>query len=199
MTDEIVPLSLVADDSPPTDGTLLALVRTGGEDAARRLYERYAGRLRRLAERYCNTRYDGRFDAEDVVQSVFRIFFQGVRCQSYDAPPDGEIWGLLTVIALNKVRRNIEHHRAAKRSVDRTCAMPQELWAGVMGDGDTALTFLKMVIDEQLAAYPEAHREMIRRRMEGFEIDEIAELAGRSSRTVERILLQFRIALAESG
>jgi RNA polymerase sigma-70 factor, ECF subfamily len=194
-TDEIVALA----PAPDSDGELLDRFRTGCEDAADRLYERYAGRLRRLAERYCKNGYARRFDADDIVQSVFRIFFQGVRTQGYDAPPDGEIWGLLTVLALNKVRGNIDHHQAAKRSVERTCAMPEEAAAAPVATDQTAVALLKMVLDEQLEAYPEHYREIVRLRMEGYEVGEISNISKRSSRTVERILLEFRKKLAENA
>ena len=143
MTDEIVALTMVSGQYPRSDGVLLAEFRTGGEDAARRLYERYAGRLRRLAESYCKNQYTSRFDAEDVVQSVFRVFFQGVRGHGYDASSDGELWGLLSVIALNKVRGNIDHHSAAKRSVERTCSLPDALLPEMSSD-ESAAVFLKM-------------------------------------------------------
>ena len=197
MTDEIVALTMVSGQYPRSDGVLLAEFRTGGEDAARRLYERYAGRLRRLAESYCKNQYTSRFDAEDVVQSVFRIFFQGVRGHGYDASSDGELWGLLSVIALNKVRGNIDHHSAAKRSVERTCSLPDALLPEMSSD-ESAAVFLKMVVDEQLERCPEEQREIVRWRIEGYEIGEIASFSQRSTRTVERILLEFRLKLVKS-
>jgi len=53
-----------------------------------------------------------------------------------------------------------------------------------------------MVLDEQMAELPESNRTMVRMRMEGYEIGEIAEQAGRSRRTVERVLRDFRDRLA---
>jgi RNA polymerase sigma-70 factor (ECF subfamily) len=198
MTQEIVELSLAPDEYQVSDCALLDRFRTGEEAAASKLYARYAGRLRRLAECYCRKGYNRRFDADDIVQSVFRIFFQGVKNQGYDAPPDGEIWGLLTVIALNKVRGAIEHHQAAKRSVERTCSMPEEPSAAPIADDQSAVALLKMVLDEQLEAYPEHYREVVKLRMEGYEVGEISSISKRSSRTVERILFEFRKKLADT-
>jgi RNA polymerase sigma-70 factor, ECF subfamily len=75
-------------DSPPesSDGSLVRRYRTGDDEAATALYQRYATRLRALARKYCSPKYDGRFDADDVVQSVFRVFFRGARANAYDAP-----------------------------------------------------------------------------------------------------------------
>ncbi len=196
MIDEIVALT-AASPQPSSDGLLLAEFRTGGEDAARCLYERYAGRLRRLAENHCKNRYGSRFDAEDVVQSVFRVFFEGARGRGYDSSPGGELWGLLSVIALNKLRGNIEYHSAAKRSVERTCSLPDAVIPEMSSD-ESAAVFLRMVVDEQLERCPEEQREIVRWRIEGYGIGEIADFSQRSTRTVERILLEFRLKLVGS-
>ena len=55
-----------------------------------------------------------------------------------------------------------------------------------------------MVLDEQLASYPESYRNIVRWRMEGYEIGEISNLSQRSSRTIERVLLEFRTKLADA-
>ena len=48
----------------------------------------------------------------------------------------------------------------------------------------------------KLAGLPESNREMIRLRIEGYEIAEIAVRTGRSRRTVERVLQDFRNRIA---
>ena len=59
-----------------TDASLLHRYQAGDDDAATGLYLRYAQRLRALARQYCTPHYAGRFDADDVLQSVFRTFFR---------------------------------------------------------------------------------------------------------------------------
>src|SRR5947208_1454870 len=101
-----------------------------------------------------------RLDPEDIVQSVFRTFFRRAAQGHYDVPAGEEIWKLLLVIALNKIRAVGAYHRAAKRDVRQTAggetfdvAIESE-----SGRDETSLTVLKMVIDEVLAGLPEAHR-----------------------------------------
>jgi RNA polymerase sigma-70 factor (ECF subfamily) len=179
-----------------TDGSLLRRIRDGEESAATCLFLRYAPRLRALAERYCTGPYAGRFDADDVVQSVFGTFFQGVRRQAYDVPPGGEIWGLLMVLALNKVRNLVDHHRAAKRAVHRTASDRAADAAPALARDETAANFLRLVLDEQLAGLTDAGRAIVRLRIDGYEVGEIAARTGRSRRTVERVLQDFRGRLA---
>ena len=56
-----------------------------------------------------------RMDAEDVVQSAFRSFFSGVNRDQFQLEESGDLWRLLVVIALNKLRRQAAFHGAAKR------------------------------------------------------------------------------------
>jgi RNA polymerase sigma-70 factor (ECF subfamily) len=179
-----------------SDGSLLRRYRDGEEEAATALYRRYARRLRALAARRTGGDLAGRFDADDVVQSVFRTFFQAVRRRAYDVPPGGEIWGLLLVLALNKIRNQADYHRAAKRDVSQTAADPDLVRQQALSRDEHAAVFLRMVLDEQMADLPESNRAIVRLRMEGYEVGEIAERAGRSRRTVERVLRDFRDRLA---
>jgi RNA polymerase sigma-70 factor (ECF subfamily) len=183
---------------PGTDELLLRRYRSGDESAATDLYLRYASRLRALAHQYCTPNYAGRFDADDVIQSVFRVFFHGARRRAFEVPPDGELWGLLMVLALNKVRALVGHHQADKRAVRHTATVPDlEAHPALAADGSAA-AFLKLVMDEQLAALPESNRAIIRLRTEGYEVGEIAARTGRARRTVERVLQDFRARLSRS-
>ena len=190
--------------SPPentgagTDARLLRRYREGDETAATDLYLRYAPRLRALARQYCTPPYAGRFDADDVIQSVFRIFFHGAKRRVYEVPPQGELWGLLMVLALNKVRALVGHHQADKRAVRHTASVPNMDAHPALAADDSAAAFLKLVMDEQLAALPESNRAIIQLRAEGHEVGEIARRTGRSRRTVERVLQDFRARLSRS-
>jgi RNA polymerase sigma-70 factor, ECF subfamily len=178
-----------------SDGSLLRRYQEGEEAAATALYERYAARLRSLARDYCVPPFAGRFDADDVVQSVFRAFFQGARRQTYTVPPSGELWGLLMVLALNKIRNLVSHHRAGKRAVQQTTALSDIESHLALASNDEAAGFLRMVLDEYLAGLPESNRCIIRLRIEGYAVAEIAVRTCRSRRTVERVLQEFRARL----
>jgi RNA polymerase sigma-70 factor, ECF subfamily len=183
-------------DAASTDASLLRRYQTGDDAAATALYLRYAPRLRALAHQYCTPNYAGRFDADDVIQSVFRAFFHGARRRAYDVPPSGELWGLLMVLAVNKVRTLVGHHQADKRAVRQTASVADLDSHPALAADDSAAAFLRLVMDEQMAALPESNRAIIRLRTEGHEVGEIALATGRSRRTVERVLQDFRARLA---
>src|SRR5215213_3826967 len=110
----------------PSDRSLLFRLKGGQQDAATQLYMRYAQRLRALVRSRCSSQLSRRLEPDDIVQSVFRRFFRRVLQGDYDVPPGEELWGLLLVIALNKIRTEEAFHRAGKRDV-RLLATPVDL------------------------------------------------------------------------
>jgi RNA polymerase sigma-70 factor, ECF subfamily len=139
-------------------------------------------------------------DPEDIVQSVFRTFFRRASLGHYTVPDGEEIWKLLLVMALNKVRATGAFHRAAKRDVRRTSGGEafDRAVESQPGRDEAALNCLRMVINELLEGLPEAHRRMIELRIEGHEVNDIAAAVRRSKRSVERVLQDFRQRLDAS-
>lgn len=174
-----------------TDASLLRRYQAGDDDAATALYRRYAGRLLGLATVQTSPDLQTRLDPEDIVQSVFRTFFRRAALGEYEVPAGEELWKLFLVIGLYKVRAAAVHHRAAKRDVRQMePGAALEQWAGT--PDDVALNALRLTIDEVLAPLPPHYREVVRLRVDGFEVAEIAARTGRAKRSVERILQEFR-------
>ena len=182
----------------PSDGSLLARVRDGSQDAAAALYHRYAQRLLALAKAKCGTDLAARVDAEDIVQSVFGSFFRGVSRGMYDAPDGEELWHLFLVITLNKIRAKGVFHRAAKRDVRRTIGGAGiDRYPDGLKSGEHAYVLLKLAVEESLDSLPDQHRLVVHLRMEGYEVAEIAKMMGRGKRSVERILQECRERLSK--
>lgn len=192
----------MADNSlpSPTDHSLLARVRGGSQVAAGQLVHRYSQRLLALAKARTGADLAARVDAEDIVQSAFGSFFRGAKQGFYTAPDGEELWGLLLVITLNKIRTKGAYHRAGKRDVRKTTGGDALTGPGMdpPADDTAATAMLQMVIDEVLSNLPEGHREVVRMRIEGHEVADIATATGRSKRTVERVLQEFRGRMAEA-
>ncbi len=177
-----------------SDGSLLRRFQGGQHDASTELYLRYAERLHALVVRQSSKDLARRVDAEEIVQSVFRTFFRRAAHGHYTVPDGEEMWKLLLVIALNKVRAAGAYHRAAKRDVRQTVAGEafDHAMEAQQGRDEGALAVLKMVVEELLEGMPAANRRMIELRIEGYEVAEITERVQRSKRTVERVLQGFR-------
>jgi len=180
-------------ESETSDASLLSVFRRGDQDAATQLYLRYAKRLRALVKEQCSNELARRLEEDDIVQSVFRTFFSGAKQGLYKVPGGQDLWKLLLVISLNKIRAKGAYHNAAKRDARRTSSLDA---AGVISEpsdlegGETA--FFYLVIREALDHLPPDYREMVQLRIEGYEVEEIAAKSNRAKRTVERILQEAR-------
>ena len=170
--------------APPTDHALVRSVRDGDQTAAGLLYARYGERVRALVAQKVKGYVAARVGAEDIAQSVFRTFFLGVAERSYSVPEDRELWGLLCVLALSKVRERLAYHTAACRDVRRTAPAALDRVA----DEDA---------EDLLNSFHPADRNVLGLRMTGHELTEIAAKTGRSLRTVERVLHKARARLRE--
>jgi RNA polymerase sigma factor (sigma-70 family) len=183
----------------PSDGSLVRQYRAGSETAADELYRRYAGRLRRLAWIKSMRSRDRRVDDSDIVQSVFRRFFIAARRGDYDIPQGEDLWNLLLVIALNKIRNAVEFEQSAKRDARRTVSMEsaQDAATDIQSREDSATSFLRICVGEAMERLPADYAAAVQARMEGYEVQEIARRLSRSKRTVERILQESRVLLRE--
>jgi RNA polymerase sigma-70 factor (ECF subfamily) len=180
-----------------SDHVLLKRFREGEQDAATALYLRYSQRLQALARAKTSPTLATRFDPEDIVQSVFRTFFRRVSGGLYDVPAGDELWQLLLVIALNKIRDLAVFHRAQKRDVTKT-ESESDMTIAAAGQPQTdSMEVLKVVLDDFLAQLPASHAAVARMRMEGYQVDEIATKTKRSKRTVERVLNDLRKHLVD--
>ncbi len=177
----------------PSDGSLLRRYRGGNRvEAAEAIYGRYAARLRGLVRSRAGRGLMARFDDEDIVQSAFGRFFRAVDRDLYDVPAGSELWGLLMVITLRRLRSCAAYHQAGRRDVRQTT---DEVAVERAGNGRVEGPSLEEAI-EPLDAQ---QRFVARLRLEGYEVAEIAQRIGRSKRSVERILKECRIVLTRSA
>jgi RNA polymerase sigma-70 factor (ECF subfamily) len=181
--------------TPDSFPDLEARLRAGDQDAAPAVVRRFGRRLAALARRRLAPAVRPRLDPEDVVQSVFRTFFRRAAEGQYAVPEGNELWKLLLVIALNKIRATGIHHHAARRDTRQTTSSGgfEHLLAARPNQGDpAALVALRLVVEDALGALPESQRQVILLRIEGHEVEQIARQTGRAKRSVERILQGFR-------
>jgi RNA polymerase sigma-70 factor (ECF subfamily) len=176
-----------------SDASLLSVFRKGNQDAATQLYLRYAKRLRALVKEQCSSELSRRLEEDDIVQSVFRTFFSGAQQGLYKVPGGQDLWKLLLVISLNKIRAKGAYYSAAKRDARRTSSLDAVGMGGEPAQPDAGeQAFFQLVIQEALEHLPPEYREIVQLRIEGYEVEEIAARSNRAKRTVERILQEAR-------
>ena len=173
-----------------SDLSLIRLLRQSGsgdvsEGAATEFYARYMQKLMSLVERNLASRFGARIDPEDILQTVFRTWFRQAKEGRIDPGSQDEIWKLLSVIALNKVRNKVKFHDAQRRSVGRTQGNQNILGAVPEPSADDATEFLDMVetAGQQMSDNARLTLQMI---LEGKSNQEIAAELGRTTKSVGR-------------
>jgi DNA-directed RNA polymerase specialized sigma24 family protein len=94
------------------------LLQAGERDAARQIWNRFYPKLLKTASKHFRKNSDPATSGEDIVQSSFRNVFQGVmdgKCPLL-ANRD-ELWKLLFVSAINRIRSHYRAQNAQKRPV----------------------------------------------------------------------------------
>jgi RNA polymerase sigma-70 factor (ECF subfamily) len=189
---------------PHQTRALLARWRAGDEEAARQLFNLYVDRLLVLARQRIGQRLGCRVDAEDIVQSVFRTFFDRAQKGQFHIEEDEDLCKLLARITVHKTFRQIAFHRAAKRNFARET-----------GQGDDAQTQLQTLLDrgptpetanqflDELEHFlkklrPE-DRRVLELRMQGYKDVEIAQMLDISDRKIRRLMERVRGLAAQEG
>src|SRR5207249_524909 len=81
---------------------LMARLRAGDDGAAAAVFQRFARQLIARARAHLDARLRPKLDPEDVVQSVYRSFFNRYGAGQFELGTWNDLWGLLTVITLRK-------------------------------------------------------------------------------------------------
>jgi RNA polymerase sigma-70 factor (ECF subfamily) len=182
-------------------GDLLARWRRGDQGAADALFQRYAGQLIALAARRLGARLAQRIDAEDVVQSVYRSFFASASAGRYDLQRGGDLWRLLVVITLQKLRAQVEHHTAQKRSVRREKSLSGDdgpsIEAATREPSPLEALALADEVERLMRTLEPLDRQVLELRLQGYNLEEIAAATRRSERTVTRTLRAIKQQLEQ--
>jgi RNA polymerase sigma-70 factor (ECF subfamily) len=183
---------------------LLDELRGGDERASARIVDEYTDALVAVARRQMGSKLARRVDPEDIVQSTYRSLFVRMKQGEYDLGSGRDLWKLLVTITLNKVRRKAKFHRTARRDMN----MDQSVAAGVAvsfaeqtRDGGPTPEAAALLVDELqsvLRKVKPRDRQIVELRMQGCSTADIAQEAGRSERSVRRILQHLGEQLRKS-
>lgn len=183
-------------------GNLLERWRRGDQAAAEELFHRYAGQLVALTRNRLAQKIARRVDAEDVVQSVYRSFFNDARDGRFELKRAGDLWRLLVTITLAKLRNQVKHNQRARRAVMREKAFGSEdslleLLAASRTPSALEAVALADELEGLLRRLQPLHRQVVEWRLQGHSLEEISALVDRSERTVYRILEGVKLLLQE--
>jgi RNA polymerase sigma-70 factor (ECF subfamily) len=183
---------------------LVERFRQGDQRAADELFHRYVGRLTALAHKRLSERLARRVDPDDIVQSAYRSFFVHARDGAYSIQESGDLWKLLAVITLNKLRRQVERNTAGKRAMAHEQSFQVD--SSMVGMGpemvtrepspDDAVALIEEVEELKRGLTP-SQVQMLELRLQGYTVDEIAAQVNRSERGVRRLLDKIKDRLQQ--
>lgn len=184
---------------PATDSfeALLAQLDAGDDEAAARVFHRFADRLIALARSQLQPGLQGKVDPEDVLQSVFRSFFRRQRAGQFQLDSWDSLWGILTVMTLRKCGHLKAYFQAARRDVRREEQRTAEAIQALGNlcareptpDEAAGLTDL---LERVLRDFEERERRIVSLHLQGYSHAEIGEEVGRAERTVRRTIARAR-------
>jgi RNA polymerase sigma factor (sigma-70 family) len=172
-------------------------LQRGDAEAAEQVIALFAERLARLAGQHLSPRLLARFDSADVVQSAFRTFFRRSARGEFQIDSSVQLWQLLARITLMKARASARYHQAEMRDVREEApagdeASRPDTEAPEPGPDEQAL--LLDQIEALLDGLPPQYGELLRFRLEGHSVTDIAREMSLSRQSVHRMLnlLQHR-------
>lgn len=166
------------------DERLLAAYRSGHEEAATALFERYYQRLIELIRRQSGWRLKQAEGSTDVAQSVLRSFFEQIRSRPVEIAPDAGLWPLMATITLNKIRNRGKFWQRKQR--DPTRMQPLAAGSDPLENGPSAedAVVLEDLIERLLKPFSERRRRILEGILAGQPVNRIALQVGTSERTV---------------
>jgi RNA polymerase sigma factor (sigma-70 family) len=184
------------DESSVGDFTLMRLYRSCGledigEEAAAKFTQRYLEKLVSLIDANMSAKLQAQFDAEDVAQSVLNSWFQGIRRRRISPQSSTEIWSLISVIALNKIRNRVRAFAAKKREGSRVRESGEIIENFPEPEPGDIIEMEDFIAALKQRLTPRSQR-VLQLSLEGLSVKEIAEDLGVVTRTIQRCREELR-------
>jgi RNA polymerase sigma-70 factor (ECF subfamily) len=181
--------------APDSSANLLAQWQAGDQQAAAKLWRRYATQLLGLTRKWLSAEMARHLDPEDVVQSVYRSFFAVARSEAFVLRHSGDLWRLLVTITRHKLHDEFRRQGRLKRrpgagTVTGLGGFEAELMAHQPTPVEAAALADELKV--ALAGLDAEQRRMVELRLLGYKLEEIARASGHHERTVRRVLRRVR-------
>jgi RNA polymerase sigma factor (sigma-70 family) len=181
---------------PPLDSVLEKLC-SGDPAAAEQVFLAFEPYLRMVVRKKLPPRLRAKFDSMDVVQSVWADLLRGFRVAGWRFADEAHLRAFLVKLTRHRFIDQLRRHRTA---VARECPLgelvPSDEPASPL-PSPSELVQADELRERMLALCAPAHREIVRLRMHGIPVAEIAARSGLHVGSVHRILhdLACRVAV----
>lgn len=169
-----------------TFSDVMRRLREGSDEAARAVFQQFAHRLIGLPRLHLDARRRGKVDPEGVRQSVDRSFFFRHERGLFELESWDGLWSLLTAMTVNKCGRQCDLLREEAPPEVAAPRQPSPDEAAMMSD----------LLRTLLGGLDDKSRLVVKMRLQGHTLEEIASAAGVSDCTVSNLLAKLRERLA---
>jgi RNA polymerase sigma-70 factor (ECF subfamily) len=183
---------------------LMARLRAGDDEAATRVFQRFASRLIALARTRLQKQIQHKVDPEDVIQSVFKSLFLRCADGQLDVKNWDSLWTLLVTITLHKCGHQVRDFHRARRDVRKEVrAVPHADDSGARWEAEaldptaSQVAMLAETLERILRGVRENDRLIVELRLQGYTVAEISAQAGRTEYSVEAVLKKLRKRLKQ--
>jgi RNA polymerase sigma factor (sigma-70 family) len=171
-------------------------LNAGDAEAVERVFRAYERYLRIVVRRRLSRRLQTKVESKDIVQSVFADVLRGVKKGGWQFAGRPQLLALLRQIAWRRIAdRALEHRPGLQREQSLVETTPENLPLSHLprpSEEAQGREFWERV----LRACPPAHLEIVRLKMNGFRLGEIASRTGLHEGSVRRILYDLARRLA---
>lgn len=191
----------MSDDATRSVTLWIKDLKEGGDESARKLWDRYFDRLVGVAKRKLGNSEKRVADEEDLAVDVFHALCEGASNGRFDQLENREdLWLLLVAITGNKAVDQVRRQTSQKRgsgevrgnSIFQKSDQPGAADFGVVTDAEPTPEFLISMNEEYDRLLDllqdDVQRDIVRHRLAGRTNKEVAEQVGISLRSVERKL-----------
>jgi len=191
---------------------LLQRLKNGDDSAATLILDRYEAQVRLVVRRCLPRVLRSRFDSQDIMQSVWRSFFQRLRGEvveddhavSQPAPGDpslvvgdsSQLFAFLSRMAKNKVIDQYRRETTQKADIHRQCTISDEngheMDPPSSAESPEELVTAADELSHWRSLVPQNRRVLLDMKAYGLSSKEIGDQLGISERTVQRVLEDLR-------
>lgn len=178
---------------------LLGRLNSGDAAAAEEVFRDYEPYLRMLVSRQLRPPLRAKFDSMDVVQSVWADILEGLQGSGWQFANRAQLQAFLVRLARNRFLDRCRKHRKALAR-EETLA-ENALAEAVARDAPRPSEVAQRndLWDRMLTLCPPAHHELLRLKLQGLTLAEIASRTGLHPSSVRRILHDLAGRVAAAG
>ena len=166
-------------------------LKDGDVEAVERVFLAYEPYIRIAVRRRLSPRLQSKFDSGDIVQSVFADMLRGIRNGGWSFAGRPQLLAFLQKVARRRLADRYQKHGSALEREHSLEDIPSQSLPSAAQPRPSQEAQGHEFWESVLRACPPAHHEVVRLRMNGFRMDEIASRTGLHPGSVRRILYEL--------